>query len=214
MQDIPSATEAAHDRAMMARCIALAREAGERGEYPYGAVICRGETVIAEGASRVRHDGDVTHHAEMVVISKAQTTLQTTSLDDCTIYTSAEPCVQCAYAIRESRIGRVVFGMRSPFIGGMSRWNVLGDGDISRTMSEVFAPPPVIVAGFMAEEVEAALIASDPLVWGIVKTRGLFGERKPQEVAVQGRPPGWPERLKDHIMAFLRRNFFDYFGRR
>jgi tRNA(Arg) A34 adenosine deaminase TadA len=30
------------------------------------------------------------------------------------IYVSAEPCVYCCYAIRESRIGRVVYGLHSP----------------------------------------------------------------------------------------------------
>lgn len=198
---------------MMGRCIELAREAGIRGEYPYGAVICRGEEIIAEGASRVRADCDVTRHAELVAISAAQAALQTTSLDDCTIYSNAEPCVQCAYAIRESRIRRVIFGISSPFIGGMSRWNVLCDRDISGSLSEVFAPPPVVIAGFMADEIEKALAATDPFVWQIIKMRGLFG-RPVFPSTIQDRPAKWSRRLKDSAMAFLRRNFFDYFGRR
>ncbi len=202
------------DRAMMRRCIALACEAGREGEYPYGAVVCRGGAVVAEGHSSVRRDGDVTRHAEMIAIAQAQKALGTTSLDDCTLYASAEPCVQCAYAIRESRIGRVVFGMRSPLIGGMTRWNVLADAKISQAMSEVFAPPPAVVPDFMAEEVEKALTAADPLVWGIVKMRGLFGAAGAGPVQAQVDPPGAWRRLQGRAMAFLRRNFFDYFGRR
>jgi tRNA(adenine34) deaminase len=201
------------DRAMMERCIELAREASMRGEYPYGAVICREGKIIAEGTSRVRADRDVTHHAELVAISAAQAALRTTSLDECTIYSNAEPCVQCAYAIRESRIRRVIFGISSPFIGGMSRWNVLCDHDISGSLSEVFAPPPVVIAGFMADEIEKALVATDPLVWQIIKMRGLFGHPVFPS-AVKDRPTKWSRRLKDRAMAFLRRNFFDYFGRR
>lgn len=196
--------------------MALAREAGTRGEYPYGAVICREGKIIAEGTSRVRADCDVTHHAELIAISAAQAALRTTSLDDCTIYSNAEPCVQCAYAIRESRIRRVIFGISSPFIGGMSRWNVLCDRDISGSLSEVFAPPPIVVAGFMADEIEKALIATDPLVWQIVKMRGLFsrpGIAVPN-VSTGGPPDRQPGRLRDRVMSFLRRNFFDYFGRR
>jgi len=52
---------------------------------------------------------------------------------------SAEPC---RYAIRESRIGRVVYGLRSPHMGGVSKWPILPDQDLSNTMPEVFAAPP------------------------------------------------------------------------
>ena len=37
-----------NDREMMARCIEVAVRSGEAGEYPYGAVICRAGTVVAE----------------------------------------------------------------------------------------------------------------------------------------------------------------------
>ena len=69
----------------------------------------------------------MTRHAEVVAISAAQKALGTVSLDDCTIYVSAEPCAYCCYAIRESRIGRVVYGLTSPHMGGVSKWPVLTD---------------------------------------------------------------------------------------
>lgn len=47
------------------------------------------------------------------------------------IYGSAEPCFFCSYAIRESRIGRVVYGLHSPHMGGLSKWDVLKDEGIS-----------------------------------------------------------------------------------
>ena len=98
--------------------------------------------MVAQSINRVKHDSDVTRHAEVVAISAAQRALGSTSLDDCVIYSSAEPCVFCSYAIRESRIGRIVYGLHSPHMGGLSKWNVLGDEGISRNMPEVFAPPP------------------------------------------------------------------------
>src|ERR1700726_3499029 len=88
------------DREMMTRCIAVAVRSGAEGEYPYGVVICRAGNVVAESTNRVAHEHDVTRHAEVVAISQAQKTLGTVSLDDCTIYVSAEPCVYCSYAIR------------------------------------------------------------------------------------------------------------------
>ena len=62
-------------------------------------------------------DSDVTHHAELVAISKAQYHLNRVSLEDCTIYANAEPCALCCHALREARIGRVVFGVTAPLTG-------------------------------------------------------------------------------------------------
>ena len=52
--------------------------------------------------------------------------------------------------MRETRVGRVVFGIPAPLTGGLSRWNILADAELSKTLPKVFAPPPEIVAGFMA----------------------------------------------------------------
>src|SRR3982750_4130109 len=124
------------DAEMMRRAIALAGRSGQEGEYPYGVLICRGGNVIAESINRVAHERDVTRHAEVVAISEAQIKLDSVSLDDCTIYVSAEPCAYCCYAIRESRIGRVVYGLTSPTMGGVSKWPVLIAKDLSDTMPD------------------------------------------------------------------------------
>ena len=201
------------DREMMTRCLAVAVRSGQEGEYPYGVVICRAGNVVAESTNRVAHEHDVTRHAEVVAISQAQKTLGTVSLDDCSIYVSAEPCVYCSYAIRESRIGRLVYGLRSPHMGGVSKWNVLTDEDLSNTMPEVFDPPPEIIAGFMAQEVDQALLKWNPLVWGVVMKRGLF-VAGPRETVRAREPDTDPARkLTRRLLAFLRRTVFDPFGR-
>jgi tRNA(adenine34) deaminase len=198
------------DRDMMQRCIALSVRAGEEGEYPYGVVICRDGKAVAESINRVAHERDVTRHAEVVAISRAQKALGTVSLDDCMIYVSAEPCVYCCYAIRESRIGRVVYGLRSPHMGGVSKWPVLPDADLSNAMPEVFAAPPEIVAGFMAAEAEATLLKWNPAMWGVIKARGLFVTGSLQAVRTfDTRRHG----LKERTLALLRRAVFDRFGR-
>ena len=203
-----------NDRKMMAQCIALSRASGEAGEYPYGAIISRGGEIIASSINRVRQDGDITRHAEVVAISAAQKKLGSVSLDDCTIYANAEPCALCCYAIRESRIGRVVYGLQSPHMGGVSKWQVLADEDLSHAMPEVFAPPPEIIAGFMVKEAEQVLFDWSPLIATIMKGRGLFGDA-PQVIG-QATKVGPPRRhgIPSRVMAFLRREFFDRFGRR
>jgi tRNA(adenine34) deaminase len=195
------------DADMMRRAIALAVRSGEEGEYPYGVVIARGGKVIAESINRVAHERDVTRHAEVVAISAAQKALDTVSLDDCTIYVSAEPCVYCSYAIRESRIGRVVYGLTAPRTGGMSKWPVLTDTDISDAMPEVFAVPPEIVGGFMAREAEEALLKASPVIALALKTRGLFVAPASEVHATRS------VTLRERIMSVLRRAVFDRFGR-
>ena len=174
-------------------------------------LISRAGKVVAESINRVKHDSDVTRHAEVVAISAAQKALGSTSLDGCAIYSSAEPCVFCSYAIRESRIGRVVYGLHSPYMGGLSKWNVLEDESISRNMPEVFSPPPTIVAGFMSREAATALREWNPLVWMAIKRRGLFVTEYPE--TLRSREPSLPLR-SELLWGPLRRNFFDRFGRR
>jgi len=196
------------DRQMMARAIALARESGAAGEYPYGAVIARGDSVVAESINRVTLDRDVTRHAEVVAISAAQQALETVSLDDCTLYVNAEPCAFCSYAIRESRIARVVYALSSPHMGGVSKWPVMTDEDISATIPEVFAAPPEIVAGFMEKEAEDAIREWSPLAARVLERRGLFhAPRRATLVQAAAHGPG------PRAMAKLRRLVFDRFGR-
>jgi tRNA(adenine34) deaminase len=135
------------DHTMMRRCIACAREGVSAGEYPFACVIARGEEVVCTASNRTKRDGDVTRHAEMVAMTQAQRLLGRGALRDCTLYTTVEPCPMCSFAVRETRIGRVVFGVYSPLMGGHSRWDVLADLALSGRMGEVFAAPPQVRAG-------------------------------------------------------------------
>ncbi len=205
------------DEYMMRHCFALAAKSADQSEYPYAAVVVRDGEIVAETTNKVAQDRDVTRHAEMVAICMAQEALGSTDLSDCTIYANMEPCVFCSYAIRESRIGKVVFAMRSPVMGGASRWNVLGDRVLSDTMPEVFAPPPVLLAEFLHEEGDAALRRSAPLVWSFMQARGLLAAPSPQHGsghhALAAKPARGFVRVVEWIMRGLRRNFFDRFGR-
>ncbi len=197
------------DSVTMQRCIALSVESGEAGEYPYGVVIVRDGQAVTESINRVAHEKDVTRHAEVVAISAAQKALGTVNLDDCTIYISAEPCAYCCYAIRETRIGRVVYALSSPHMGGVSKWPVLTDKDISDTMPDVFDNPPDIVAGFMAQAAEEALLKWNPVIAGAIKARGLFVAGPQQRIGAT-RPA---RTARSRAMSFLRWAVFDRFGR-
>jgi tRNA(adenine34) deaminase len=94
----------------MSAAVDLAREAGESGDVPVGAVIVHHDTIIGRGANRTVRDQDPTAHAEMLAIHEAARVLRSWRLDGCTLYITLEPCAMCAGAIVLARIPRVVFG--------------------------------------------------------------------------------------------------------
>jgi len=167
------------DREMMARCIELSRISVRKGELPFASVICKDGNVIAEATNQVSQDRDVTRHAELVAISTAQRVLGRKRLTGCTLYTNVEPCVMCSFPMRETGVSKVVFSIKSPLMGGYSRWNVLGDDQLSTVMAEYIRKPPVVVAGLLRQEAEAVWHDWNPLIWRIIKKRGVFGGHFP-----------------------------------
>jgi tRNA(adenine34) deaminase len=162
------------DLRMMQRCIALSETATKKREFPFACVICDGDRVVAESTNLVRQDGDITRHAELVAISDAQKVLGRKRLTGCTLYSNIEPCPMCSFPIREARISRVVYAIRSPKMGGASRWNILRDSEISRVMPEAFGPVPEVISGFMGREAAKVWWTWNPIVWAIIRKRGCF----------------------------------------
>jgi tRNA(adenine34) deaminase len=140
----------------MRQCLKLAGIAREGGETPVGSVIVRDGSVIAEGIEGVRTQHDIARHAEMEAIRRASQILQTLDLSGCTLYTSAEPCFMCSYAIRASRITTVVFGSSVNTVGGVSSHLPV----LSTSTVPNWNPPPTIVQGILREECEAIRITS------------------------------------------------------
>jgi tRNA(adenine34) deaminase len=169
------------DLRMMERCIALSREAVSEGEYPFACVIAENGQVVVETTNRVARDCDVTRHAELMAVSEAQRKLGRTEPSGCTLYTTVEPCPMCSFPIREARISRVVYAIRSPLMGGSSRWDVLGDSVLSAQMPEAFGEAPEVIAGVLRREAEKVWWRMNPLVWGVIRLRGVFGGRDSSE---------------------------------
>ena len=176
------------DARMMERCIALSKTAGSEGEFPFACVIARGEEVIVETTNRVKRDGDVTRHAEIVAVGLAQKQLGTKDLSGCTLYTNVEPCAMCSFPIRETRISRVVYAIGSRLMGGDSKWDILGDPELSKVMPEAFGEAPEVKRGFMRRDAEKAWRNWNPLIWGVIRYRGCFGEPPKAEPVTPGVP--------------------------
>lgn len=93
----------------MRRAIALSEESVRRGGGPFGAVIVRGDEVVAEASNSVTIDNDPTAHAEVNCIRQAAKRLGTFDLSGCDIYTSCEPCPMCLGAIYWAHLGRIYY---------------------------------------------------------------------------------------------------------
>ena len=99
---------------MMALALEQASLALVAGEIPVGAVIARGDAVIAAAHNRRELDQDPTAHAEVVAIRQAARALGGRRLTGCTLYVTLEPCPMCAGAIVMAGLDRVVYGASDP----------------------------------------------------------------------------------------------------
>ncbi|MEJ1088136.1 nucleoside deaminase [Microbacterium sp. Mu-80] len=101
---------AAYD-APMQRALALASEAGVAGDVPVGAVVLDAAgRIVGEGRNLREQTHDPTAHAEVVALRAAADAAGSWNLEEHTLIVTLEPCVMCAGAILQARVGRVVFG--------------------------------------------------------------------------------------------------------
>ena len=94
----------------MAAALEQARRAAAQDEVPIGAVVMRGDEIVAEAHNETVARTNPTYHAEFLAIARALEALETDRLTDCTLYVTIEPCAQCAGAIVLAKVEKLVFG--------------------------------------------------------------------------------------------------------
>ena len=108
----------------MELAISEAKLAGDRGDYPIGAVITRlvgkREVVIASAGNRVKTSGSSIKHVELETL-KYVSSGYGRYLPDFVLYSTHEPCAMCAGACVWSRIGAVVYGVSQEDIAAYGR---------------------------------------------------------------------------------------------
>lgn len=148
-----SAADAAgseRDRHYMRLALEAADEARAAGEVPVGAVVVRGDDVIARGFNRPIGGHDPSAHAEMAALRAAAQILQNYRMPGCELYVTLEPCLMCSGAIMHARLARVVFGARDPKTGACG------------SVIDAFANPQLnhhtsVTGGVLADACSAAL---------------------------------------------------------
>ena len=98
------------DVVFMREALEEAKLAFHSGEVPVGAVIVKDGRIIGRGHNEKEAKHDVSSHAEIEAIRNASAAVGSWSLQGTTLYVTLEPCLMCAGAIIQSRIGRLVYG--------------------------------------------------------------------------------------------------------
>jgi tRNA(adenine34) deaminase len=138
------------DRRFMTLAQQAANQARDVGEVPVGAVLVRGEEVIATGFNHPIGTHDPSAHAEMAALRAGARVLENYRLPGCELFVTLEPCLMCAGAIMHARIARVVYGASDPKTG------------VCGSVADAFANPQLnhhttVTGGVLAEECGQAL---------------------------------------------------------
>ena len=113
----------------MKKALQEANYAFFKDEVPVGCVIVHNNEIISRSSNMVELLNDSTAHAELIAITSAQNNLNSKNLENCTLYTTLEPCMMCYGAIYLSKIKTIVYGA-SDQKRGFSKHIVNVDRDI------------------------------------------------------------------------------------
>lgn len=124
----------------------LSLKSGLPGEVPISALVFDEEgSVLGSFSNCVKEFGDPTAHAEILAVRAIESRKVPGSARDMTLVVTLEPCPMCAWAIRLSGIGRVVFGAFNPAYGAAgSTYDILRDKRVGK--------PVEVIGGVLEEE--------------------------------------------------------------
>lgn len=136
----------------MRHALSLAQVAAKNGEIPVGAVVLQVDDadhtqwkIVGESGNLKESAFDPLGHAEIIAIRQATQRLGQWRLNHCTLFVTLEPCLMCAGAIIQARIGQVVYGALDPKAGAVaSLYQVLGDSRLNHQ--------PRVIPGILADE--------------------------------------------------------------
>jgi len=121
-------TEKKNDTYFMRLALEEASLAFRTGEVPVGAVLVQDNTVIAKAHNCREALNDPTAHAEIIALKTGADKLATWRLADATLYVTKEPCVMCAGAMVNARLGRLVYACKDEKGGAVdSLYTLLSD---------------------------------------------------------------------------------------
>jgi tRNA(Arg) A34 adenosine deaminase TadA len=135
------------DLSYLRRCVELAAEAVEMGDFPFGSVLVTADgTAASEDRNREVTTGDPTRHPEFTLAQWAAMNMTPPERAEATVYTSGEHCPMCAAAHGWVGLGRIVYATSSEqMTGWLAELGVAPGPVLPRPISEIV--PGVPVAG-------------------------------------------------------------------
>ena len=135
----------APDERVMRLALEEARSAAAGGDVPVGAVIVRGDEILAKAGNAREREQDPTAHAEILALRQASRAIGSWHLDGCALVVTLEPCAMCAGAVVLARLDRLVFGASDPKAGfAGSLGDLVRDGRLNHEVD--------VTVGVLAEE--------------------------------------------------------------
>ena len=135
----------APDERVMRLALEEARSAAAGGDVPVGAVIVRGDEILAKTGNAREREQDPTAHAEILALRQASRAIGSWHLEGCALVVTLEPCAMCAGAVVLARLDRLVFGARDPKAGfAGSLGDLVRDGRLNHEVD--------VTVGVLAEE--------------------------------------------------------------
>ncbi|MBF0558894.1 MAG: tRNA adenosine(34) deaminase TadA [Nitrospirae bacterium] len=135
----------ASDAQFMSSALNEAEKAFQLGEVPVGAVLVIDNEIIAGAFNKRETDFDPTAHAEIAVLKAGAVKIRNWRLSNATLYVTKEPCIMCAGAMVNSRLGRLVYGCSDSKGGGVdSLFHLLSDKRLNHQVE--------ITSGVLAED--------------------------------------------------------------
>jgi tRNA(adenine34) deaminase len=107
------------------------KEAGlafSEGEVPVGAVLVMNGGIVTKARNQREKFTDPSAHAEVIALREAARLAGGWRLNNATLYVTKEPCIMCAGAMVNARLGRLVYGCRDEKGGAVdSLYHLLAD---------------------------------------------------------------------------------------
>jgi len=123
----------------MIQALSLAKKALEASEVPVGCVIVNNNKIIAQSHNLTKANQDQTAHAEILAIKSACNFLQKSTLENCDIYITLEPCPMCLMAISYCRIKRIYYGANDEKFGAIESNPLYSFKNLAIFKSEIYS---------------------------------------------------------------------------
>lgn len=128
------------------------------GEVPVGALVVINSAVMAKAHNLRERLNDPVAHAEIIALREAAHRTNNWRLTDATLYVTKEPCIMCAGAMVNARLGRLVYGCNDSKGGGVnSLYTLLTDKRLNHQVE--------VVSGVLEDEC-------------VLLLKRFFGERR------------------------------------